>query len=145
MSDELPLSELAKVSKLFEALDEAGRKKLLGLSHKLHFEPGAEICKEGEKGEEFYVVTKGQVKVTADDFGNAKELATLGPGQFFGEMAVLSHQPRQATCTALTAVDLVGFPRPAVDAVLAEYPAVREVLNKVGLARTEDTLQKMMS
>ncbi len=145
MSDELPVSELAKVSKLFEVLDEAGRKQLLGLSRKLHFAAGAEICKEGEKGEEFYVVTKGQVKVTADDFGTPKELATLSAGQFFGEMAVLSGQPRQATVVAASEVELVGFPRQAVDAVLAQYPAVREMLNKVGLARTEDTLQKMMS
>jgi CRP-like cAMP-binding protein len=145
MADELPLEELAKFSKLFEVLDEEGRKQLLGLSRKIHLEPGAEVCKEGDPGDEFYVVVAGKVKVTADDFGNAKELATLGIGQFFGEMAVLSGTPRQATVTAMTKVELVGFPRPAVDAVLASYPAVRGVLNKVGLARTEDTLQKMMS
>ena len=145
MADELPLEELAKFSKLFEVLDEAGRKQLLDLSHKLHFEPGAEICKEGDAGEEFYVVVAGKVRVFADDFGTPKELAVLGVGQFFGEMAVLSGTPRQATVAAVTKVELVGFPRPAVDAVLAQYPAVRGVLNKVGLARTEDTLQKMMS
>ena len=142
---ELPVEQLAKVSKLFEVLDEAGRQKLMALSSRKSFPDGTVICREGEVGEEFYVVTKGQVRVTCDDFGVEKELATLGAGQFFGEMAVLSGHKRQATVTAQGIVDVVGFARASIDAVLAHYPAAREVLNRVGVMRTEDTMQKMMS
>jgi branched-chain amino acid transport system substrate-binding protein len=143
MTDELKLHELAKVSKLFEVLDEEGRKQLVSLASKVHFDAGQVICREGEAGDEFYVVARGQVRVTADDLGTEKELARLGSGEFFGEQAVLGGHKRAATVTALTDVDLVAFPRKAVDAVLAKSPAAHQMLSKVGLLRSEDAMEKM--
>jgi len=141
---DLDLAELAKVSRLFEALDTPGRKKLLALSHKLFKKAGEIICREGDHGGEFWVLAKGEIRVTAESLDGEKELARLGHGQFFGEMAALNGDRRTATCTALTDVDLVVFPADAVEQVLAEYPAAREVLHRVGVLRSENTLQKMM-
>src|SRR5882672_2572080 len=98
---EINPAELARFSKLFEVLDDASRKALLSLSKKVSFEKGAVICKEGDEGDTFFVVTAGKVKVSGDNFGEAKDLGTLGAGQFFGEVALLSNQKRQATVTAL--------------------------------------------
>ena len=144
MSTELDLNELARVSRLFEALDAQGRKSLLSLSHKIHHPAGAVICREGEPGGEFFVITKGEVRVTVDGLEGEKEVARLGHSQFFGEMAVLNGDKRTATCTAASDVDLVAFPSAAVEKILAQYPAAREALHKVGVLRSEDTMQKMM-
>jgi CRP-like cAMP-binding protein len=141
---DLDLGELAKVSRLFEALDAAGRHKLLALSHHQQKKAGEVICREGDRGGEFWVLAKGEVRVTADSLEGEKELARLGHGQFFGEMAALNGDQRTATCTALTDIDLVAFPSAAVEQVLAEYPAAREMLHRVGVLRSEDALQKMM-
>ncbi len=141
---EINVNELARFSKLFEALDDASRKTLLSLSKKQRFEAGAVICKEGDEGDAFFVVTTGKVKVSGDNFGESKDLETLGAGQFFGEVALLSGQKRQATVTALEASELVVFPKSAVTQVLAQAPKARELLQKVGLYRTEDTMRKMM-
>jgi CRP-like cAMP-binding protein len=141
---EVSANQLAKVSKLFEALDEAGRHKLLGLAKKTRHPDGHVICREGETGDEFFVLASGRVRVTADDLGESKEIAVLEKGAFFGEMAVLNHEKRSATVTALGEVELVRFPRAAVDQILAEYPAAREMLSKVGVLRSEETLQKIM-
>ena len=59
-------------------------------------------------------------------------------------MAALNGDKRTATCTAVGEVDLVVFPSAAVEKILSEYPAAREALNRVGVLRTESTLQKMM-
>ncbi len=143
MSDINP-AELARFSKLFEVLDDASRKTLLSLSKRQRFDAGAVICKEGDEGDAFFVITQGKVKVSGDDFGAAKELDTLGAGQFFGEVALLSGQKRQATVTAVEATELVSFPRAAVEQVLKQAPKAKELLQKVGLYRTEDTMRKMM-
>lgn len=143
-NDDLKLAELARFSRLFGALDEAGRKKLMSLSSKRSYAAGDVICREGDDGTEFFVVTKGDVSVDGDDFGDKKAIATLSTGQFFGEVALLSGQKRQATVTATSAVEVVAFPRQAVQEVLAQAPQARALLQKVGLLRTEDTMKKMM-
>ncbi len=143
MSD-LDLAELARVSRLFEALDARGRKALLDLSHHVKVKAGDVICREGEPGGDFFVITAGEVRVTAEALEGEKEIARLGHGQFFGEMAVLNGDRRTATCTALVDTDLVAFPSAAVEKVLAQYPKAREALHRVGVLRSEDTMQKMM-
>ena len=136
--------ELARVSHLFEALDKEGRMALLSSATRRRCAPGEVICREGEKGEEFFVISSGEVRVSADDFGADKELAVLPKSSFFGEMAVLGGHVRSATVTAVGEVELVVFPFPAVLAVLRDRPAAREVLARVGVLRSELTVQRMM-
>jgi ATP-binding cassette subfamily B protein len=138
------LDELARFSKLFMALDEPARKRLMALSSKRAFAAGAVICKEGDESADFFVVTRGKVTVSGDDLGEEKSLGSIGPGQFFGEMAALTGQKRQATVTAAEATELVCFPKQAIETVLKESPQARQLLQKVGLLRTEDTVKKMM-
>lgn len=142
---DLPDSDLARFSRLFGALDEAGRKRLLSRASKRRCEAGEVVFKEGDRGTDFFVIVRGSVQVSGDDLGNQVTLATLAPGQFFGEVAVLSGQPRQATVTALEPSELLSFPAEAVNEALREAPGARTVLQKVGLLRTEDAMQKLMS
>lgn len=133
-----------RFSTLFGALDEAGRKRLLSLSAKHTFAPGEVICREGEKSTDFFVITKGTVTVEGDNFGTAKALATLGPGDFFGELAALAGQPRQATVTAAEPLDVLRIPFTAVNEVFKASPKAFSELQKAGLHRVEDTMQKLM-
>jgi len=141
---DLDLDQMAKVSRIFEALDATARKKLLLMSHKVHVKDGEVICREGETGNEFFVITGGVVRVSAEGLDGDKEVARLGHGAFFGEMAALNGDLRTATCTAVGEVDLVSFPLASVEQILKEFPAAREVLHRVGVLRSEQTLQKTM-
>src|SRR5947209_11455366 len=120
---DLDLNELAKVSHLFEALDAAGRKELLKLSHRVHVKAGDVLFHEGDYGGEFFVIAKGEVRVSAESLEGEKEIARLGHGQFFGEMAVLNGDKRTATVTVVTDGELVAFPSAAIEKFLEQDSA----------------------
>jgi CRP/FNR family cyclic AMP-dependent transcriptional regulator len=65
------------------------------------FPRGAVLFREGEPGGEMYVVQRGQVRISKRLGDGEKVLSTLGPGEFFGEMAVLSGRARSATATCV--------------------------------------------
>lgn len=96
------LDYLARVP-LFSALGKKELKKVASLTFDSTAEPGKVIVREGKPGEEFYLITEGTVTVTL----RGKELAKLGPGEFFGEMALVDQGPRAATITAETPVSLL--------------------------------------
>ncbi len=135
--------ELAKVSKLFEMLDDAGRERLLQTAERRRCATGEVVCREGEAGDAFFVVLDGKVNVSADDLGQARSVASLGKGGFFGEMAVLTNQPRSATVTVSADADILVFARPAVEEILHDYPLVRQVLGKIGVMRTEELFARL--
>ncbi len=65
------------------------------------FPAGTNLFKEGEVGREMFVIQSGKVKITKKVRGEEQVLATLGPGEFFGEMAILNNKPRSATAATL--------------------------------------------
>jgi len=75
------------------------------------YAPGAVICREGEEGEEMYIIQKGKVRVSKDFAGRTHLISVLEKGDFFGEMALVSRTRRSATVTALDAVELLVFNR----------------------------------
>lgn len=63
------------------------------------FPKGAVLFREGDSGKEMYVVQSGRIAISKKVRDLEKVLATLGPGEFFGEMAIISNKPRTATAT----------------------------------------------
>lgn len=97
--------------------------QLIGqLTDQLDVTPGDALTKEGEPGREFYVIAEGKAKVTL----NGKELATLGPGDFFGEMAIVDQGPRSATVTAETPLRVYMVDHQPFWTMVAEAPSVAQ-------------------
>ena len=63
------------------------------------YEAGATVIREGDAADRFYVIAQGCAVVTRCTDGGQKELARLGPGEYFGEMGMITGQPRNATVT----------------------------------------------
>ena len=88
---------------MFKGLNTAEREKLIDNLQEVRFSRGAEILKQGDPGETFYIVKTGTVKVTQMQKGASRAETikeALGSGDYFGEMALLESQPRMATVTA---------------------------------------------
>lgn len=83
-------------------------------------ERGTVIAKEGESGIGLFLILDGTCKVTI----GGKSKARLGPGDFFGEVALLDGGPRTATVTATSDVQLVGITGWVFRGLLVEHPSI---------------------
>ena len=84
--------------------------------------PGAVIMRKGEPGNRFYVIADGAVEVTRD----GRPVARLGPGAYFGEIALLRDVPRTATVTATTPTTLLVLERADFLEAVTGHPVARE-------------------
>ena len=92
---------------LFAELDNRQLKKLAGRFRERIVGPGTQVTTEGEmSGVGFFVVGSGEASVNA----GGKDVATLGPGDHFGEIALVSEAARTATVTATTELRLLEIP-----------------------------------
>jgi hypothetical protein len=73
------------------------------------FNPGDVIVKEGDKADRFYIITNGEVEVVRKGAGGDEQVAKLGPGQFFGEIGLLTGKPRIATVRALKDTEVMSL------------------------------------
>ena len=91
-----------------------------------YFEPGQAVFQEGDRGDWLYVVTDGEVEVLKrNGGGTATSLRRLGPGECFGEIALVSDRPRTATVRAVTATNVLAVDREAFQALFATLPPLR--------------------
>ena len=117
--------EALKGVPLFEGLSRRELVQLERVCEDLEVEPGKVLCKEGEVGHEFFVIVDGKVQVTRQ----GRRGATLGGGDFLGEIALVTELPRTATVTVETPVRLFVLTRREFHAVLDQNPKVeRKVL-----------------
>jgi CRP/FNR family transcriptional regulator, cyclic AMP receptor protein len=119
-----------KAAPLFKGLSRRDLTALARVSEDLEVESGTVLCREGEIGQEFFVIVDGKVKVTR----KGRRVAIRGGGDFVGEIALLEEIPRTATVTADTPVRLFVLTRKDFRHLLDENPGVeRKVL--LALAR----------
>lgn len=100
------------------------------LGEELPVRPGEEVVTEGKVGHEFYVVVSGQAEVTR----SGRSIATLGPGDYFGELALLDPQPRSATVTMLSDGAVLEVSQREFWQLLTDVPALARKLLQ-GMAR----------
>jgi CRP-like cAMP-binding protein len=97
----------------------------------IRYRQGEAIIREGEPGDDMYFVESGQVQVVRGHGTAAIILAELGVGDLFGEMAMLTGNPRSATVMALTDVDLWLMSRASFDEVAIAYPSLVLALSRL--------------
>lgn len=115
---------------LLSALSESAFRRVLGTLVLRRLPAGAFVIREGEPGSSFFFVAGGELRVYATDgLGRQTELASLGEGAVFGEMALLSAQPRSATVGCTSEVDLLEVGRSSLAALADEIGQVAEALH----------------
>ncbi|HET9492072.1 MAG TPA: FAD-dependent oxidoreductase [Methylomirabilota bacterium] len=97
-----------------------------------HFEPRETIFEQGDRGDRLYIVVDGEVEVVKRDAGGSEVvLAVLGPGDCFGEMALVSDLPRMASARSRTSVNLLTVDRTAFSALFGALPPLRGLFQQL--------------
>ncbi|MDH3452818.1 MAG: cyclic nucleotide-binding domain-containing protein [Gammaproteobacteria bacterium] len=99
----MSLEEEAKMLRnigLFAHLDPSKLKLLAFTSHWLKFQPGEELCHEGDPGDSAYIITDGTAEVLVDSEAGPVLIAVRGKNEVIGEMSILCDTPRTATVRA---------------------------------------------
>src|SRR6266498_734745 len=101
-----------------------------GISHE-HFEPGEEVFHQGDLGDRIYIIASGQAEVAREENGSETLLARLGPGEYFGEMALLNRTTRNATVRCLEPLDVLSIHKREFSVLTANLPAMRASFERV--------------
>jgi CRP-like cAMP-binding protein len=111
--------QLAKVP-LFRGLSHRQLRDISGLMTPLDLKAGRVLTREGEIGNEFLIVLEGEVEVVHE----GEVITTCGPGNYFGEIALLDNRPRTATVKAKTDVVVEVLDRRELAALLEKSPEI---------------------
>ena len=113
-------AKLLAACPLFRGIDMPGLAALAERAAQVDFPVGHVIARQGEIGTGFFVVISGRVRVVRD----GTVVATLGDGEFFGELSVLDRQPRNAMVAAEVRTSCLALASWDFDAVMLEQPAL---------------------
>jgi NADH dehydrogenase len=102
-----------------------------------HFEPGQNVFNEGELGDRVYILLSGRAEVvrSAGVGAPAVVLATLGPGECFGEMALLVSAPRNASVRCVEPMTVLSIPKREFSLLAANVPGLRASFEEVSARR----------
>jgi len=116
-----------------QALGSEARKMLAERARFLEYGPGQAVVRQGDPGDALYLVASGEVsvQVRTEPGASEKEVARLGRGALFGEMSVLTGDPRTATVVALGDAALLAVDRDAFQRVLSREPELAQRLADV--------------
>ena len=127
---------------LFGGLSDEEREQLADSFHHAPFARGETMTREGADAHHLYAILSGDVSVRVGGVDSAHEVARLGAGEFFGEMALLTGEPRRATCVAVTEVQCFRLEAEAFRALLERRRDLAEHVAKL-LAEREMELRSM--
>ncbi|MDX2101614.1 MAG: EAL domain-containing protein [Alphaproteobacteria bacterium] len=108
------------------------------------FPPGAVLFREGTIGDTAYIVERGFLDVTVVRLGEVIRVATLGPGEIVGEMALIDDRPRSATVTATSETEVMVIRREQIQNRLRNADVITGALLRLTLNRFR-TLQRTMA
>ncbi len=131
LHDALRICEFLRPIDLFKTLTPRQLTDVAEHMTKRHFAAGETIIREGELGEEFFLISDGEVEVIRAD----REVARMGPGDFFGEVALISGEPRNATIVAEGEVDTYVLGKTDFQTALATSQSFRDQLYRVYFMR----------
>jgi len=94
------------------------------------FRPGQTIVREGDSASSMFAIVQGSVNIERLEAGANVSLATMGEGDFFGEMGLISDAPRLATVRAREEAALLEVMRDRLSAITAKHPSVGQVLER---------------
>jgi len=106
---------------------------------KIAIKKGDSLIKQGTPGAVFYILSSGSVGVYRQRALIDKQVAVLGPGSFFGEMALIDNEPRSASVIAQSNGVVFTLLRDTFQEVIMRNPLISDIIRKTAKARKEST------
>jgi len=118
---------------LLAPLQPEQKKQLVDLASEVFLTTGQVLFRQGDAGDSFYIIYKGQVEVLVAPEGKTEQrvVATLKPGDFFGEMSALTGQPRTATIRATAPLSCVLIEKRDLLAIFEKDPGIMEHISEI--------------
>ena len=102
-----------------------------------HYEPGQDVFRQGDLGDRLYIILSGAAEVRRQDDDEERVLAQLGPGQCFGEMALVNMVKRNATVRCTAPMDVLSLPKKEFAVLAANLPDLRRSFERLAGERAE--------
>jgi CRP/FNR family transcriptional regulator len=143
MSTGDPIELLSRVP-LFSELSREELERISRVAVPRSFPPGVRVFHEGDHSDACFVVRSGDLRVTREHSdGRAIALATFGPGDIFGELAMLDGEARSASVETLTESELLALPASDVRRLLADHPRISVKLIAALTRRLRETNERV--
>lgn len=116
------------------SFDRLTPKTLSEVADKMRLErhaPGTEVVRQGDAGDKFYLIRQGEIEVLVSSNGQTQRVATLGVGDFFGEAALITGEPRNATVRATNDLEVYTLGKEDFRAVLESSATFADELRRV--------------
>jgi CRP-like cAMP-binding protein len=130
---------------IVSALSASSQEALVTGSHFARYAKHEPVVRQGEPGDELFLVTHGLVRVQLDTGERTTQIATLGPGEFFGEMSLLTGDVRAASVYAETETELLVVGHDALVAVFERDASALETLAPAVAERQKELSAHLMS
>jgi len=134
--------EALKRVELFSKLTEEERRELAAKLKVAPFVRGEPLTKQGAEAHWLYIIIEGKAEVYVTVDGKSEKVASIGEGDFFGEMGMMTGQPRRATVTAATDVVCYRLDKGALQEIVNRRPEIAEDISHV-LARRSVELESV--
>lgn len=116
------LTELLRRVPIFESLTKRELRHIEHILHRRTYEEGEFVFREGDTGLGMYIIESGEVSIVSGSAEN--EVTRLSNGEFFGEMALLTEQPRSAGAMAMKGTKVFGFFQPDLFSLMETHPHI---------------------
>jgi small-conductance mechanosensitive channel/CRP-like cAMP-binding protein len=116
---------------IFAPLKDAEKADVAACLERIIYAAEETIIRQGEQGDSMFLIDRGQVRIAVEEKGAVHQLAVLGPGQYFGEMALLTGEPRTASAIAVSDCHIFVLEKASFRNVLVDHPEVAESISSV--------------
>lgn len=140
----IQISKILKQVPIFHMLDKESIDFIVERMKFKTFAANQTICQIGDPGDEMFIIITGKVKICIynEDGSNEQVVATLGGGDYFGEMALLTGETRSASVIATEDCEMFVLHKNDFDVILEKYPSISLSMGKIVSQRLRDTLSK---
>lgn len=135
--------ELLRRIPIFAKIEPARLKLLAFTSDRVVYEPGQELCRQGDIGDAAYLVISGEVDIVVDTPNGPLKIASVGKNALVGEIAIINDVPRTATVQASSRVEALRITKEHFLRLVTEFPTIAIEIMRVLATRLSRTNEEL--